>query len=87
MTSPDAKQKKVSLKEVAHRNEQFERIAALKAEYREAGNPVVSMDTKKKEKIGNFYRDGVLYTRDEVQTLDHDFPSYADGVIIPHAFY
>ena len=75
------------MNEVAHRNEQFERIAVLKAEYQEAGNPIVSMDTKKKEFIGNFYRDGTLYTTGEVQTYDHDFPSFAEGVIIPHAFY
>ncbi len=72
---------------MAHRNEQFERIGVFKFEYREAGNPIVSMDTKKKEQIGNFYREGTLYTTDEVRTYDHDFPSYGDGVIIPHAFY
>ena len=75
------------MNEVAHRNEQFEQIAAHKAEYQADGNPIVSMDTKKKEFIGNFYRDGLLYTQDEVQTYDHDFPSFAEGVIIPHAFY
>lgn len=31
-----------------HRNEQFERIEQLKAAYQVAGNPVMSMDTKKK---------------------------------------
>jgi len=75
------------MKEVAHRNEQFERIAELKSEYRAVGNPVVSMDTKKKEQIGNFYRDGSLYTTGEVQTFDHDFTSYSEGIIIPHAIY
>jgi hypothetical protein len=34
--------------------------------------------------LGNFYRDGKLYTLKELHTLDHDFPSYAEGVIIPH---
>lgn len=77
----------MTMKEVAHRNEQFERIAELKDSYQAAGNPVISMDTKKKEHIGNFYRDGTLYTTAEVQTFDHDFPSFADGVIIPHAIY
>jgi hypothetical protein len=75
------------MKEVAHRNEQFERIGELKASYRAAGNPVVSMDTKKKEQIGNFYRDGSLYTTAELQTFDHDFTSFSEGVIIPHAIY
>ena len=75
------------MKEVAHRDEQFERITALKREYQQAGNPIVSMDTKKKEQIGNFYRNGTLYTTAVVETYDHDFPSYGDGAIIPHAFY
>ena len=48
------------MKKVAGRNDQFERIAELKALYQAAGNPVISMDTKKKEYLGNFYRDGKL---------------------------
>jgi hypothetical protein len=81
-------QKKTSLKEeIENRNEQFENIARLKAEFEAAGNPIVSLDTKKKEHLGNFYRDGHLYTLEELQTYDHDFPSYAEGVIIPHSIY
>jgi len=81
-------QKKQRLKaEIAHRNEQFEKIARLQAEFTAAGNPVISLDTKKKEYLGNFYRAGHLYTREEVRTYDHDFPSYAEGVIIPHSIY
>jgi hypothetical protein len=37
--------------------------------------------------IGNFYRPGTLYTQATVQTLDHDFPSLAEGVVIPHGIY
>ena len=37
--------------------------------------------------IGNLYRPGTLYTRETVETLDHDFPSLAAGVIIPHGLY
>lgn len=77
----------MTMKEVAHRNEQFEQIASLKASYQAASNPVVSMDTKKKEHIGNFYREGTLYTTAEVHTFDHDFTSLAQGVVIPHAIY
>lgn len=81
-------QKKISLKqEIKNRNEQFENIARLKAEFRAAGNPIVSMDTKKKEYLGNFYREGHLYTLSELHTYDHDFHSYAEGVIIPHSLY
>lgn len=81
-------QKKRSLKqEIKNRNEQFENIAQLRAEFEAAGNPIVSMDTKKKEHLGNFYRDGHLYTLEELQTYDHDFHSYAEGIIIPHSIY
>ena len=62
-------------------------IIRLKAEFEAAGNPVVSMDTKKKEHLGNLYRDGQLYTLEEVRTLDHDFVSYAEGIVIPHSIY
>jgi len=70
-----------------HRNQQFENIARLKREYLAAGNPVVSMDTKKKELLGNFYREGRLYTQGVIETFDHDFPSAASGVVIPHGLY
>lgn len=75
------------MKQHANRNEQFDIIAQLKATYIAAGNPVVSMDTKKKEYLGNFYRDGQVYTQAAFQTYDHDFASFAEGVVIPHAIY
>jgi hypothetical protein len=81
-------QKKCTMKQdIPHRNEQFETIARLTAEYRAAGNPVLSMDTKKKEHLGNFYREGHLYTLETLLTNDHDFTSHATGVIIPHCLY
>ncbi len=80
-------QKRRTMKQVALRNEQFENIARLRAEYEAAGNPVISMDTKKKEHLGNYYRDGYLYTREEVQTWDHDFKNIAEGIIVPHGLY
>ena len=79
--------KKQTMKNVPHRNEQFENIARLIAEYQETGNPIMSMDTKKKEYLGNFYRNGHLYTLEQLLTYDHDFTSFAQGVIIPHALY
>jgi hypothetical protein len=75
------------MKRVPNRNEQFENIARLRAEYEAAGNPIISLDTKKKEKLGNFYREGHLYTLEEITTWDHDFNSFAEGVVIPHGIY
>jgi hypothetical protein len=69
------------------RNRQFENIARLKREYLETDDPIVSMDTKKKELIGNFYRAGHLLTQGVIETFDHDFPSFASGVVIPHGLY
>lgn len=69
------------------RNAQFEYIAQLKQTYLESENPMVSLDTKKKELLGNFYRPGQLYTQEVVKTFDHDFPSAAQGVVIPHGVY
>jgi len=80
-------QKKQTMKEVPYRNEQFENIACLVTQYEASDNPIISMDTKKKEILGNFYRDGHLYTQAELQTYDHDFISFADGVVIPHGIY
>jgi hypothetical protein len=81
-------QKRQALKaDIPDRNAQFEYLAQLTATYRAAGNPIISMDTKKKEHLGNFYREGHLYTLSELQVYDHDFPSFAEGVIIPHSLY
>lgn len=80
-------QKKKSFKQHPDRNPQFENITRLKAEYLAKGQPVISMDTKKKEMIGDFHRNGKLYTTEPIKTLDHDFPSYSKGKIVPHGLY
>ena len=81
-------QKRQSMKKsVPDRNKQFDNIMELKSLYFKAGNPIISMDTKKKEHLGNFYRDGRLYTLEELQVYDHDFSSFAEGVVIPHSLY
>ncbi len=66
-----------------------ENIAELRASYNEAGNPVISVDTKKKEKIGNIFREGKgkIYTTETIEVFDHDFPSLAEGVAVPHVIY
>src|SRR5437764_666663 len=69
------------------RNAQFENIARLKKKYLKAGLPVLSMDTKKKELLGNFYRDGTIDTQDTIETNDHDFGSAGAGKVIPHGLY
>jgi DNA-binding transcriptional ArsR family regulator len=71
------------------RNAQFEHINKTARTYIEKGIPVISVDTKKKEKIGNFKNDGKEY-RPEKQprkVLDHDFPIKELGKIAPYGVY
>jgi hypothetical protein len=67
------------------RNAQFEYINARAAAFLERGDPVISVDTKKKEKIGNFKHDGSEYRPRKV--LDHDFPLKELGKITPYGVY
>ena len=62
-----------------NRNAQFDNIAKLSVLYTAAGNPDISEDTKKKKVIGNLFRDDKVY--------DHNFPSLAEGIAVPHTFY
>ena len=69
------------------RNAQFENIATLKSRYFDSLDPLMSIDTKKRELMGLFYRDGQLYVQKTQQVWDHDFPSFGTGVVIPHGLY
>jgi hypothetical protein len=69
------------------RNAQFENIARLKRQYLAAGLPVVSIDTKKKELIGDFYREGEIEAQGTIEVNDHDFGSMGSGTAIPHGIY
>ena len=79
--------KKKSMGAHPDRDAQFQNMAKLKAEYLAAGDPVISIDTKKKELIGNFAREGRTHTQEPVDALDHDFPSAGEGKLIPHGIY
>jgi len=70
-----------------NRNAQFENIARLKKEFLQDGLPVISMDTKKKELLGDFSRDGQIDTQETIETNDHDFKSAGVGTVIPHGLY
>ena len=76
-----------TMKEVENRNEQFDYIAQLKSEFVENGLPVLSIDTKKKEMLGDFYRDGKVFCKEAIKVNDHDFNSFSEGVAVPHGIY
>lgn len=79
--------KKKSMGHHRDRNAQFENIARLRREFEAAGDPIVSIDTKKKELLGNFHRSGRTFTERTVETFDHDFGSAGVGKLIPHGIY
>lgn len=61
------------------RNDQFEYIKKMRNKYNKKGKPAISVDTKKKEPIGNFKNPGTRYKREGDLTNDHDFLTYAIG--------
>jgi hypothetical protein len=69
------------------RDAQFANIARLKKEDLEAGWPVISIDTKKTELLGDFSREGRIDTQETIETYDHDFGSAGTGTVIPHGIY
>jgi hypothetical protein len=71
------------------RNAQFEHINAQAKECVARGVPFISVDTKKKERVGNFKNVGVEWQpKDQPELVDvHDFPSDAIGKAIPYGIY
>lgn len=69
------------------RNEQFEYIAAQREAFQAAGLPIISVDTKKKELIGNFKNGGQAWGREAEAVNVHDFPHDALGRAVPYGIY
>lgn len=71
------------------RNQQFEFINSKAARFLKQGLPVISVDTKKKENIGNFKNNGLEYRKkgDPRKVLDHDFLIPELGKIAPYGVY
>ena len=71
------------------RNEQFEPINASAESFLGRGSPVISVDTKKKELVGDFKNAGREWhlKGEPEKVLVHDFPSDAIGKAIPYGIY
>jgi len=69
------------------RNQQFEYIERQKQAFLAAGLPVISVDTKKKELIGNFKNAGRTWSQEADEVNDHDFAQDALGKAIPYGIY
>jgi hypothetical protein len=71
------------------RDGQFRYISELVTAFQRAGLPVVSVDTKKKELVGDFHNGGREWHRpgQAPQVRSHDFPDDAAGKAIPYGVY
>lgn len=78
-----------SIAETKHpdRDRQFGIIAEQRKRFEDIDQPIISVDTKKRELVGNFSNKGKRYRRQSEDTFAHDFPSYAVGVAIPYGIY
>lgn len=71
-----------------YRDQQFQIIfyfAYLFAEMEK--NPILSMDTKKKEQLGDFKRNGGVYCQKAVSTYTQDYHHLSKGKVVPHGLY
>jgi DDE family transposase len=69
------------------RDEQFHYIASQRERFRAAGLPIISVDTKKKELIGEFRNSGRTWCRHAEEVDEHDFPSAALYKAVPYGIY
>jgi len=71
------------------RDAQFHHINDTVKDFQATGDPVLSMDSKKKELVGNFATSGREWERvgQPVQVNGHDFPDPATGKVVPYGVY
>lgn len=69
------------------RDEQFKYIATKRQEFSEKGAAIISVDTKKKESIGNFKKNGKTWSKKAEEVDEHDFTSLAKYRAVPYGIY
>jgi len=82
-----ANHKKISNGSTGDRDRQFAQITELRERFASDGNPIISVDTKKRELVGCFKNPGVAWNRKPIAVNDHDFRSDAKGIAIPYGIY
>ena len=82
-----ANRKSIATHSSPDRNQQFEYIASLKNRFKRQHLPIVSVDSKKREMVGNFKNNGSKWDLAPVEVNDHDFLSDATGVALPFGVY
>jgi hypothetical protein len=79
--------KRASTAHSPKRDAQFRYIASQKAAFLAAGNPIISIDAKKKELVGNFKANGRLWCKEAIEVSDYAFPSMAEYVATAYGVY
>jgi len=79
--------KSKTIDNVADRDRQFGHIGQWVQQFHQEGQPVTSMDTKKKEPLGSLYRPGKVYSDKPLEVFDHDYTSLQIGLVVPHGIY
>jgi Rhodopirellula transposase DDE domain len=76
-------------KSMPDRDAQFQHINKQAKAFLEAGEPVISVDTKKKELIGEYKNAGREYRKkgDPLRVNVHDFPDEEEGKVAPYGVY
>lgn len=82
-----ANRKRLNKKRDPDRDRQMRYLKRKRRAHQKAGFPVVSVDTKQRELIGNFRNPGRTWRRVQLDVLESDYPSQADGVAIPYGIY
>ena len=79
--------KQIATNSSPYRDQQFQQICSLRTRFQRQGLPIISVDSKKREMIGNFKNGGVKWDRSPLLVNDHDFLSDASGVGISYGIY
>lgn len=69
------------------RNRQFSYIAQQRERVAQVRNPIISVDSKKREMIGQFKNPGRCWVVNPIEVNDHDFLSDAVGIALPYSLY
>jgi hypothetical protein len=79
--------KRLSRTSHTDRDTQFRHIARQRRAFTAAGNPRISIDAKKREKVGVFKNPGRRWCRTPTDVNTHDFPTDAVAQAVPYGVY
>lgn len=70
-----------------NRDQQFRRLDRYRQQFQQRGQPILSLDSKQTELLGNLFRPGTVWSTAPIPVLDHTFEWYATGHFVPHGIY